>query len=203
MRLFRFLFIGVIATALLGACGQPAAQPEPSATPAASGGATDTYPGPATGGAYPGPTTAAGSAYPGPGGEPATPTIDTSPLVVPEPASDQVGVVTGTIYRVDEAGQREPIRGVTLYLGTILRSTDGVEAMVQMDRSTSPQAVTNGLGQFAFVDVAPERYGLMLDAIEGTVLLNNPEDGSDFVIEVVGGQTTDLGELAYPLPDLL
>ncbi len=202
MRLFQLIVIGVIAAALLGACGQPAAQPEPSATPATPGGTTDTSPGPASGGAYPGPTVAASSAYPGPGGEPATPTIDTSPLVVPQPASDQVGVVTGTLYRVDEAGQREPLRGATLYLGTIIKAADGTEAMAQMDRATSPKALTNGLGQFAFVDVPPERYGLMLDTIQGTLLLNDPATGGDFVVEVAGGQTIELGELAYPLPAL-
>ncbi len=202
MRLFQMLFIGIIAAALLGACGRPAAQPEPSATPATTGGTTDTSPGSATGGAYPGPTVAASSAYPGPGGEPATPTIDTSPLVVPRPTSDQVGVVTGTLYRVDDAGQREPLRGATLYLGTIIKAANGLDAMAQTDPATSPKAITNGLGQFAFVDVPPERYGLMINTIQGTLLLNDPEDGSDFVIEVTGGQTTDLGELVYPLPAL-
>lgn len=202
MRLFRFLFIGVIAAALLGACSQPAAQPEPSATPAASGGTTESYPGPTSSGVYPGPTAAVSSAYPGPGGEPATPTIDTSPLVVPQPASDQVGVVTGTLYRVDATGQREPLRGATLYLGLIIRTADGTEAMAQMDRGSSPRAVTNGLGQFAFIDVPPERYGLMLDTIQGTLLLNDPEDGSDFVIDVTGGETAELGELAYALPEV-
>lgn len=202
MRLFQMIIIGIIAAALLGACGQPAAQPEPSATPATAGGATDSYPGPVTGEAYPGPTTAVGSAYPGPGGEPATPTVDTSPLVVPQPASNQVGVVTGTLYRVDDAGQREPLRGATLYLGAIIKAADGTEAMAQMDRGTSPKALTNGLGQFAFVDVPPERYGLMLDTIQGTLLLNDPATGGDFVVEVAGGQTIELGELAYPLPAL-
>jgi hypothetical protein len=34
------------------------------------------------------------------------------------------------------------------------------------------------------------------------LLLNDPESGGDFIIEVTGGEVVDLGDLAYPLPDL-
>jgi len=123
------------------------------------------------------------------------------PIVVPQPASGDVGITTGTLLRID-GDKQLPIAGARLYLGTLLKTADGVDAMVQLDRNTSPATTTNGLGQFLFVDLPPGRYGLMLDAIEGALLLNRPDDGTDLIIEVTGGQVNDLGELAYPFPEL-
>lgn len=195
--LSRFLAVAA-AAALLGACSQAAPQPgagEPTAAavePGATAAPGAAYPGP---GAYPAP----GAAYPGPTPAP-FPTLSMDPIVVPQPASAQVGVVTGTLLRLGDDGTRTPLAGTQLYLGAIISSTSGVEGMVQMDRTSSPGAITNGLGQFVFTDVPVGRYGLMYDGVEGTLLLNDPSSGGDFVIDVQGGDVDQLGELAYPLP---
>lgn len=197
MNFSRRLLLFVLATTLLGACSQPAAQPDqPTAAPIAPAA----QPVATAAGAYPGPDSVT-SAYPGPGGAPVEPTVDSNPIVVPQPASADVGVTTGTLYRLDE-GKRVPMSGALLYLGTLLKNSEGAEAMVQLDRTIAPKAITNGLGQFVFTDLPPGRYGLMFDAIEGVLLLNDPDDSSDMIIEVTGGQINDLGELAYLLPDL-
>lgn len=202
MRLLRLLPLMLLAVALLGACSQaatPPAQPTtestsvPSEQPAAT--AAGAYPAPDS--AYPAPNNSA--AYPG--GEPPAPTVDSNPIVVPQPASAEVGVLTGTIFRI-EGDQRTAIPGARLVLGTLLQTTEGVDAGVQLDRNVAPATTTNGLGQFVFADVPPGRYGLMFDAVEGVLLLNNPEDGGDMIIEITGGEVIDLGELAYPLPEL-
>lgn len=203
MRLLRTLLAAAAAAALLAACSQPAPQssPETATTapageqPAATAGAGGAYPGPS--GAYPAPS----GAYPGPQTVP-TPAVSMDPIVVPQPASNEVGVVSGTLYRLDEAGKRIPYAAGTIYLGTVTES-GGVEAMVALDRNVAPTTVTNGLGQFVFADVPPGRYGLMLQAFEGPLLLNNPQDATDMLIEVTGGQVVEMGDLAYPLPNPL
>jgi hypothetical protein len=196
MRLLQILLAALVAATLLAACTPPAAQPTPDAgAPAAE------QPAATAGAAYPGPA-AAGAAYPGPQGQEPAPTASMDPIVVPTPSSGEVGVVAGTLYRVDEGGNRVPYPAATIYLGTVTAS-GGVDAMVALDRTTAPAAITNGLGQFAFADVPPGRYGLMLQSLEGALLLNNPDDGGDMVIEVAGGQTVEMGELAYPLPNPL
>jgi hypothetical protein len=119
---------------------------------------------------------------------------------VPEPSSDQVGVVTGTILRTSDGESVPASEGYVIFLGTILRNDTGAEGLVELDKITAPKAALNALGEFVFVDVPPGRYGLMLELRGGTVLLNNPQDGSDLIIEVTGGQVLDLGELGYPLP---
>lgn len=202
MRLLQMLLAALVAATLLAACTPPAAQPTPDAgatapageQPAATAGAA--YPAPGTAGA----AGAAGAAYPGPQGQEPAPTASMDPIVVPTPSSGEVGVVAGTLYRVDESGNRVPYPAATIYLGTVTAS-GGVDAMVALDRTTAPAAITNGLGQFAFADVPPGRYGLMLQSLEGALLLNDPEDAGDMVIEVTGGQTVEMGDLAYPLPN--
>ncbi|NJN15797.1 MAG: hypothetical protein HC822_05665 [Oscillochloris sp.] len=72
--------------------------------------------------------------------------------------------------------------------------------MVGVDRTTAPTAVTNSRGEFAFVDVEPGRYGLMLDTIQAILLLNDPADGGNFLVEVSGGEIEDIGEIAIHCP---
>jgi hypothetical protein len=92
------------------------------------------------------------------------------------------------------------VAGFYLYLGDILQNNEGAESLVELDRENSPKARLNAMGEFVFVDVPPGRYGLMLDLVRGAVLLNDPDDGSDMIVEIQGGQVMDLGEMAYPLP---
>jgi hypothetical protein len=126
--------------------------------------------------------------------------VSSEPVVVPEPSSADVGVATGKIIRITDSGAREPLAGYNLYLGNILQNNEGNESLVELDRGTAPKAQLNALGEFVFVDVPAGRYGLMIDLVRGAALLNDPDDGSDLIVEIQGGQIVDLGEMAYPLP---
>jgi hypothetical protein len=197
MRRVRIILFVVFAAILLAACGEQTAvetaQPATTPVPDAPAYPAPAYPEPAyPAPAYPEP------AYPAP--VPDQPDISTEPLVVPEPSSDQVGNVTGTLFELGDANQQAPLAGYTVFLGQVLRDASGQELLVELDKLTAPQAVTNGLGQFAFVDVAPGRYGLFLDTVRGVVLLKQPDSGADMIIDLSGGQTFDMGDMAYPLP---
>lgn len=188
------IVLGLISLLLLAACGTPTA---PGATPEAPTAAVGE---PTAVGAYPAPgsePTAAG-AYPGPAATDAA--IDNSPLVVPQPASAQVGVVHGALLRINTDSSQSPIAGGILYLGVIL-DVDGRPGLVELDKRVAPFTLTNGRGEFAFSDVPPGRYGLMYETPEGQVLLKNPTTGADLIIEVAGGQTVDLGPMAHALPE--
>lgn len=223
MSSLRSTLLVALAAALLGACNaappsSPAAeQTSVPATAAAistesAAAPSAAYPAPTGGaanatGAYPGPdANSASSAYPGPAGAAAgtTPTevVDTTPLVVPTPSSAGVGVVFGELFHVTTNGEPAPLIGANVYLGEILSSTEGVEGLVKLDKTSAPKAMVNGLGQFAFTDVPPGRYGLMLDLPEGAILLNNPDNGGDMIVEIVGGDVDELGDLTYDIPAL-
>lgn len=183
--------LAIITLLLLAACGKPA---QTAPTPAANAPtAVGAYPAPA--GAYPAPTIS--SAYPAPAD---TQIISSEPLVIPQPASDQVGVIHGVLQRITESNPREPIAGGILFLGVLINRENGDPIMVELDKNIAPYAQSNVFGEFAFNNVPPGRYGLMYETAEGAVLLNNPTTGADMIIEVIGGKILDLGEMAYPLP---
>jgi hypothetical protein len=205
MRLASILIVTLCTALLLGACSQSATieptQPaELAVTIEPSQPVVDSespYPIPPVGNAYPAPTE--GPAYPVP--EPVVPTVNSEPLQIPEPSSSEVGVVSGTLFRTDNMGGQQPLVGSTIYLGVVLPDqASGTDLLVALDKNEAPRTSTNGLGQFAFVDVPPGRYGLMVDTINGAVLLGQPDTGADMIVEVVGGQTFEMGEMGYPLP---
>lgn len=110
------------------------------------------------------------------------------------------GNVAGRLFQIKPKGDTVPLASVTVYLGTIKVSSAGKEMAVTLDRIQAPKAVTNAQGNFVFTDITPGRYGLMVDTPTGAALLNNPDTGSDLIVEVVAGQTMALGELKYTLP---
>jgi hypothetical protein len=125
----------------------------------------------------------------------ATPTRQAA--VVVTPATDQVGTVTGTLIRLQPNAGATPFTDADIYLGNILKSTEGQEGLVAVDKATSPKAVIDAQGRFVFSNIAPGRYGLMLDTPLGIILLHQPETGGDLIVEVAGGKVLDLGELKY------
>jgi hypothetical protein len=194
MQIARIGLLAALLALVLSACS-PAAQPPQqseaaSATPieASTAGATDAgYPGPSTATPLP-------AGYPGPTAVPTD-----GPLVIPEPSSAEVGVISGRLLTVKADGSEEPVTRGVLYLGGLLADDSGVDAMVGVDKTSAPTAPVNSRGEFVFVDVPAGRYGLMFDDFISTVLLNDPETSSDFIIEVAGGESQSLGDLAYPL----
>lgn len=121
------------------------------------------------------------------------------PAVVQTPASDQVGTITGQIYRQASKTPAGPLAGAPLYLGTILTNPQGENRVVELEKGTAPKTNADSQGRFVFTNIPPGRYGLMLDAPFGTLLLNDPKTGGDLIVEVVGGKVVDLGQLEYPL----
>ena len=102
----------------------------------------------------------------------------------------------------DHGSGPEPIAEEILYLGGIVYQ-NGQPAMGSLDKQNAPVDQVSYAGQFIIEDVPPGEYTLMLDRIVSTFLLNDPDSGGSFIVEVRGGEITDLGELVYydlPLP---
>ncbi len=187
MPYVRVLLILVMLLSFLTACG---GSPEP---PMSEATMPDGYPSILD--AYPDPVAPTPVSYPSQ--EDDDKPISTEPFIIPSPSADQVGNVTGRLFRVTE-GRSEPIRNTKLFLGTILQSQEGVEGLVQLNRGIDPEVTTDDQGNFVFVDIQPGRYGLMIDtATSGALLLNQPDTGTNMIVEVIGGEVVDLGKLEY------
>ncbi|MFN2157810.1 MAG: hypothetical protein ACK2UX_21470, partial [Anaerolineae bacterium] len=64
-------------------------------------------------------------------------------------------------------------------------------------RATAPCTQTGQDGSFLLADVPVGRYALFLDLITNAVMLRQPSQGEDLLVDVQGGSITDLGTLAY------
>lgn len=121
------------------------------------------------------------------------PTLEASPLATPSPAPG-TGSVVGILLSENPP---QPYNRALLYLGRIHTTSDGSPIMASIEKSTAPKALGNEGGQFMFTGVPPGRYTLALDLITNTIILRHPTTGEDLIIEVIEGETTDLGELIY------
>ena len=144
---------------------------------------------------YPAPLGESTSAYPYP--QPVTIIPNTpGPTYTPDP---QLGIVTGKLL-VNNKG----VNNATLYLAAIMKDKSGKDVIAGLDRANSPSADTNQEGTFSFINIAPGRYALILDAVITQYMMNTPGKSTAIIVEIVAGKVVDLGDLNYdslPLPN--
>ena len=135
--------------------------------------------------------------------------LQQSPLSTPKAVSvvatseADMGTVTGVLM-VGTGQNAKPTAGLVLYLAATIKDTSGKESVAGMDRVRSPRAYIDGQGRFVFTNVSPGNYGLVLDVVTNSYLLNKPDTGDSLVISVTPGKVVDLGTLRYdslPVPD--
>jgi hypothetical protein len=153
------------------------------------------------------PTLASG--YPAPGQNNAAypAPLQTEPTKVIEPAVDatpdpEMGNVSGVLQLLQD-GSANPVPGQALYLAKVLVGSDGEERAAAFDQQTAPRAVTDDLGAFRFINVPPGRYGIVMDIVIESFLLNDPNTGLSLLITVNSGEEVEMGELLFtslPLP---
>jgi len=123
-----------------------------------------------------------------------------APRNLPTPAAGDKATVGGVLIHDAPGKAPQPYAGVTLYLSTLVKDKSGTPAMAGLDKAKAPKAMTDATGAFAFTDVPPNTYALILAGPLTDYLLNQPGTGSALLIEVKGGEVKDLGELHYDLP---
>lgn len=130
-------------------------------------------------------------------------TVHTSPLssplarpvvTPPTPSSKQVGTLLGALA---QGTPPQPVQGAILCLGEVIVSEDGTPLMGGLDRATAPCAQTDQDGRFLLTDVPEGPYALFLDLVTNAVMLRQPSQGEDLLVDVQGGSITDLGTLVY------
>ncbi len=97
----------------------------------------------------------------------------------------------------------KPVKLQNLYLGGVLTDAKGKEIVASMNQQKDPNALTNSLGEFTFVNVPPGRYAVILDNATTAALLLNPKGSEAILLTLKAGDTIDLGKLDYqdlPIP---
>ena len=138
----------------------------------------------------------------------ATPTVSTvaAPLTstTSSPLSPAANIpATAGTARGKLIIQDKPADGVILYLAETVKDDSGQEVFVSMSRTSSPKAITDNEGNFSFSNVAPGKYGLVLDTVIDSYLLYYPGTEKVVLVVITAEGPTDLGTLSYeqlPLP---
>jgi hypothetical protein len=128
---------------------------------------------------------------------------DLATAIIPNPgptytADPQMGYIRGRLLR-----NNLPVPNIVLDLAEVIKDDTGQDIIAGLDRVNSPNTVTDGQGNFAFINVKAGRYALILDIITNQFLLNYPGREDSIIVQVEAGQEVNLGDLNFddlPVP---
>lgn len=130
---------------------------------------------------------------------PTTVASDKSPMrtALPQPAEGK-GAVTGRMINA-ATGQR--MIAITVYLGDVASMGEGKGNVVTIKEKGSPRTLTDADGYFAFTDIEPGTYALVLwTPLNSIVVEDRDSPGEYFLVTVENSRITDLGEVFSVLP---
>jgi ABC-type Fe3+-hydroxamate transport system substrate-binding protein len=127
--------------------------------------------------------------------------LTAEPTEIPIPSAEK-GVLTGSLVQKGVDGNPDkPYAGIRLFLGSLLVADDGKSTLARVNSLEAPQTITDADGRFVFKDLEPETYILVLQAPPNQLIkLNDPDTGLDMMIEIAGGEITDIGPQYHDLP---
>lgn len=157
----------------------------------ATGQPVDTAP---TNSSYPAP----GQYNPYPAQEQTTTPSGRAPEPIPAPSAD-AGVVHGTLYDIKTD---QPIYdGVIVYLSQIIPTQNTDMEAVTLDRDNDPSTTPDVQGGFAFANVPPGRYGIVVKGpIQEYLTRESADQTKNVLVTVEAGKTIDVGKIytGYP-----
>ncbi len=115
----------------------------------------------------------------------------------PEPVtSETTGAAVGQVLIAGAEGVR-PATQVYVALAALIADKEGVPRVAGYDAAAAPRELTLEDGSFVISDVPTGTYGIILDAVLTSVLLNEPGTERSLLIEIKAGEVTDVGTLEY------
>mgnify|MGYP000706048733 CR=1 FL=1 len=127
-----------------------------------------------------------------------TPVVDFAPTPVSPPSSG-TGTVQGRLVDY-ETGVTELINGLPLYLGSLVEMDPGDSYVITMSPSQAPSTWVDTQGYFAFTDITPGTYALVIWTPMNTWVLSDPETQNSILVTITEGQINDVGEIFVNLP---
>ena len=125
-----------------------------------------------------------------------TPPPIPSPTPIPTPMPTK-GAITGQLIG-RESGR--PEGGLIVYLGDISYLQPNSIPIITMRQRASPHTMTDESGNFAFLDLEPGTYALILWTPVNSLVINDPETGKGLLVTVEAGAIIELGEITVNLP---
>ncbi|MFV2043818.1 MAG: hypothetical protein ACC700_11365 [Anaerolineales bacterium] len=118
------------------------------------------------------------------------------PPQIPTPGKD-TGVIAGRIVSVTT---ESPLASHVVYLGEILPLQPGPEYLVTLQVESSPHTTTDSQGYFAFADIEPGSYPLIIWTPFKSLVIPDASGESELQVIVDAGETSDVGELKVQWP---
>jgi hypothetical protein len=121
------------------------------------------------------------------------------PTSIPSAPPDK-GVITG---RFVDYSSGAPAAQMVIYLGELSPLTVGESEshVITILPALSPSATTDREGNFAFLDLGPGTYALVIWTPGNSWVITDPETQLDILVTVEAGVITDLGEVAISVSD--
>lgn len=186
-QLFLILTIFLLLTGC-GSSDEPTAEPQPTATPTVQ----PTVQQPAS------PLQQSASPLQQPASPLSSSAADTTTAQASAAADipDTSGVVEGSIMVNLKAGPK-PLATTIIALAEVILDEQGKPKVAGYSASSAPRTISDEQGFFKIENVKPGTYGLILDSVISSYLLADPVSGDSILLEVKGGEVTDLGHMEY------
>ncbi len=111
-------------------------------------------------------------------------------LTPPDDPAPGRGNLMGQIERESDIRPREPLAGWTLLLAEVHRDVSGnISPIASVIEGMAPSTVTDRDGHFAFVDVEPGLYALVIRHPLNMVLARDIRTEQDVVVEIIADET--------------
>jgi len=119
------------------------------------------------------------------------------PTPIPMPSAGK-GAIIGRFIDFETG---EPPRTVMpVFLGDLSPLSPGDSFVITMLPTTSPHTEVDTQGYFAFPDVEPGTYAMIIWTPMNTWVISDPETEEVILVTVKADEITDLGEVAIDLP---
>ena len=123
--------------------------------------------------------------------EPTASTPTTQPQVVVDPMN---AILLGKVFSKD-GNDPEPLPGTTMWLAKVHWNADRTDGAFLLDGATSPSATIKDDNSFAFTNVPPGDYAIIVGDPMGMNAIVMEPDGKAKVVTLEAGKTMDVGKL--------
>lgn len=117
-----------------------------------------------------------------------------SPTVVPIPL---MAAMTGQVV---SSSTSRPMANTTVRLARVFWNEQHTDGVYVLEGANSPSAITNDDGFFAFVNLSPADYVLIVGDVFGDHVIVSKPDGSARVFTARENEVTDVGRILVDLP---
>jgi len=120
--------------------------------------------------------------------------------ITPQDSLSPGSIIHGRLLAAGESGTGGAFAGTTLYLAQVLMAGEDPSGLASMDENNAPSTVVSEYGQFAFVDIEPGLYALIIKTPVSLLVAHDLMVDRDVVFEVGEGNRLDIGDLVVSVP---